>query len=332
VDPVTAGLPAGSWYDDLCSCLQVDLAAVLRWHGWDPVRALGAHWRFEFTPGTCEPVEFYHPSTSALLPSEVHVSWHHPTSADDADLRHAVASGRPPIVAVDNFHLPFRPAYQDVHAAHLLVVTGFEADTVTVLDPMPPAYSGPLPLEVLDASRSSVTVTDPTDPFFAGSALGRRWLSVYPVAPQPDLTWDWLVGVLRSNLAGFAGPRVDSSGRLSGLTGFGAYVSGLPSRIAADAAAVRQELYVLGWWMQATTALHGTFLARAGRALGRMDVVEAGRRVDLVAHEWTGLRITAVHGPADDLLAPRIVARGRRVLRAWERAVDGMDALVGVAA
>ncbi|GAB3886089.1 hypothetical protein GCM10029964_049810 [Kibdelosporangium lantanae] len=326
---MTAGLPTGSWYDDLCSCLQVDLAAVLRWHGWDPLHALGAQWRFAFTPGTCEPVEFYHPSTAELLPPSVEVAWHHPTSADDSDLREAVASGRPPIVAVDNFHLPFRPAYQDVHAAHLLVVTGFQGDTATVLDPMPPAYSGPLPLDVLDAARSSVTVTDPTDPFFAGSALGRRWLSVCPVGPQPALTWGWLVEVVSSNLAGFAGPGVDSSGRLSGLSGFGAYVSGLPAR---DMAAVRQELYVLGWWMQAMTALHGMFLARAGRALGRPELVEAGRWVDLVAHEWTGLRMTAVHGPADNLLASRIVARGRRVLRAWEKAVDGLELVLEVAA
>jgi len=202
VDAVTAGF----WYDDLCSCLQVDVAAVLRTHGWDPVRAMGAHWRFAFTPGTCEPVEFFLPAGAVLIDDPlVHVEWHRPADAAvaAAELRQEIDAGRPPIVAVDNYYLPFRPAYRDVHAAHLMVVTGCGREMVEVLDPMPPAYSGPLPARVLDASRSSVTVTDPTDPFFAGSALGWRWLSVYPTGPQPTLTWEWFSGVVRANLAVF---------------------------------------------------------------------------------------------------------------------------------
>ncbi len=333
-------LPVTSWYDDLCSCLQVDVACVLRFHGWDPVRALGASWRFTFAPGTCEPVEFYHPChdgdlAGALAEGQpLHAAWRWPSDADDAaaQLRAAIDSGRPPIVAVDNYHLPFRPAYHDVHAAHLVVVRGYDGDAVQVLDPMPPAFDGPLAESALATSRAAATVTDRTDPFFAGSNLRRRWLEVYPTGQQPAWSWDWVAKILRDNLSALAGPARDDSGRLTGLAGFAAYVDELPDRARAEGQKLRQELYVLGWWTQAAAALHGEFLSTAGQVLHRPDLVAAGRLADRVAHEWTGLRITAAHGGDDALLPERLRSRGRRVLHAWEQAVGDIGDALGAAA
>ena len=51
-----------------------------------------------------------------------------------------------PIAAVDNFHLPFRPAFHDVHAAHLLVVYRITDTDVYVSDAQPPAFQGPIPI------------------------------------------------------------------------------------------------------------------------------------------------------------------------------------------
>jgi hypothetical protein len=333
-------LPVTSWYDDLCSCLQVDVACVLRFHGWDPVRALGASWRFTFVPGTCEPVEFYFPCddedlAGALAAGQpLHAVWRWPSDASDAaeQLRAAIDAGRPPIVAVDNYHLPFRPAYHDVHAAHLVVVRGYDGNTVQVLDPMPPAFDGSLADSVLATSRAAATVTDRTDPFFAGSNLRRRWLEVYPTGPQPVWSWDWVEKTLRDNLSALTGPASAGSGRLTGLAGFAAYIEELPDRARAEGPKLRQELYVLGWWTQAAAALHGEFLCAAGKALHRPDLVEAGRIADRVAHEWTGLRITAAHGGDRELLPGRLLSRGRRVLRAWEEAVDEIGDTLGAAA
>jgi hypothetical protein len=327
------------WYDDLGSCLQVDVAYVLRCHGWDPVRALGATWQFAFAPGTAEPLEFYLPHVGddvadALAPGQpLHARWRWPSDAAEAagQLRAAIDAGRPPIVAVDNFYLPFRPAYGDVHAAHLVVVRGYDDGTVLVVDPMPPAFDGPLPESVLDTSRAAVTVTDETDPFFAGSSLRRRWLEVYPTGPQPPLSWLWVHGVLRDNLAAMAGPARDDIGRLTGLAGLTAYVDSVPAR----GPEVLQELYVLGWWEQAAAALHGEFLTAAGQALHRPVLIEAGRLADRVAHEWTGLRITAAHAAGTEpteLLAGRLLSRGRRVLRAWADTADHLHDALGAAA
>ncbi|HEY4019188.1 MAG TPA: BtrH N-terminal domain-containing protein [Pseudonocardiaceae bacterium] len=333
-------LPMTSWYDDLCSCLQVDVACVLRFHGWDPVRALGASWRFTFVPGTCEPVEFYHPCrdedlADALAAGQpLHAEWRWPSDAADAaaQLRAAIDAGRPPIVAVDNYHLPFRPAYRDVHAAHLVVVRGYDGDTVQVLDPMPPAFDGSLADSALATSRAAATVTDRTDPFFAGSSLRGRWLEVYPTGRQPDWSWAWVERILRDNLSALAGPARDDSGRLTGLAGFAAYVEDLPDRARVEGEKLRQELYVLGWWTQAAAALHGQFLSAAGQVLHRPDLVAAGRLADRVAHEWTGLRIAAAHGGDSALLPGRLRSRGRRVLRAWEQAVGDIGDALGAAA
>ena len=145
------------WYRDLVSCLQATFGSVLARAGADPLSVLGAGWRFLHRPGDVRSEEFYYPCPasksgeidlgSALAPHhELHSRWWQPADENDVwrEVRETLADDRLVIAAVDNFHLPFRPAYGDVHAAHLVVVYGLDETrgVVYVSDAMPPAFRG----------------------------------------------------------------------------------------------------------------------------------------------------------------------------------------------
>ncbi|MBB2910413.1 hypothetical protein FHS43_001676 [Streptosporangium becharense] len=314
------------WYDDLCSCLQVDVAHVLAARGWDALQAMGTGWRFTWDSGSWEPVEYFHPRLGSLsaafgLYHPLDMVWHVPASAGEgrAQLDEALARGLTPIVAVDNYHLPFRPAYHDVHAGHLVVVEGRDpaADAYAVLDPMPPAFRGPLPREVLERARASANPDDGSDPFFAGSSPAWRWLEVRVLGPQPELTWPWLRDRLADNLAALRG---------EGLPALSSLLGGLPERVAGGDDTPLRELYAAGWPAQAEASVHAAFLARAARSLGRPALAETARWVDLVAHGWTGVRVAAAHGTADPPAAAAAVARhGGTLLRRWQEALDHVE-------
>ena len=105
---------------------------------------------------------FPRPANRSLLAS---LAPHHPIDSrwrwpDDAEqgwlqVREQVAAGTPVAVAVDNFEVPFRPAYQDVHSNHLVIVHGFddERETVSVLDAIPPFFDGKLSIPTLTKAR-----------------------------------------------------------------------------------------------------------------------------------------------------------------------------------
>lgn len=319
-----------SWYDDLGSCLQIDIGYVLERSGWDPLQALATGWRYLSPDGPVEPVEYYHPAGDRIdqhlcLHHPVSIGWHRPSGPEDAhdQLMNALAAGISPITAVNNYHLPFRPAYHDVHAAHLVVVNGYDQqdDTYLVVDPMPPAFVGPLPRAVLEQARAEISVDDESDPFFAGSRPSWRWIEVRATGLQPDLDWPWLLDAVRGNLSAL---RRDDQG----LAALARQLDELPAHPGdADPKALR-EIYVFGWPAQAEASLHAAFLARAARRLGRPDLAEAARLVDLVAHCWTGLRVAAAHGAvADDASAARVGALGRRLVLTWERCLQRLEHL-----
>lgn len=301
-------LPLEPWYHDLCSCLQVDAACVLSYFGHEPLMALGAGWGFCFRPDDWEPVEFFYPTPSgdlgrALAPHHPLLGrWRRPAGPAEADteLIKMLQEGVPPIVAVDNYHLPFRPAYHDVHAAHLVVVHGYDSDqnAFDVFDPIPPAFQGQLPAPLLYASRASENPNDGSDPFFAGSHVNFRWLELRPAGEFPALTKEWVEYVLAANRDTFLNGAPLAEGFLSGLAGLQMYLTGLPERVMTEGERVLREIYVLGWAVQAATSLHADFLALAGDRLNYPVLREAGRWVALVAHEWTALRMAAAHAVA----------------------------------
>lgn len=323
------------WYRDPTSCLQTTFAAVLARSGADPLAVLGAGWRFLHLPGDVRSEEFYYPCPDAgadlggaLAPHhDLHSRWWQPADPDDVwrEMRATLADDRLVIAAVDNFHLPFRPAYGDVHAAHLVVVYGLDEarGVVHVSDAMPPAFRGAVPIEAFLRSWGSANPPDDQDAFFSDSRIGRRCLDVRLDTPAPALTPDLLGGYLRTDTELFA----TASSTRTGLTGMDEFVGELVDRCRAGDADALRELYPFGWGMQAQAALHGELLRRCGRAWGDPELAGAGRAVEAVAHGWTGLRITGAHGLDDPRAIAPDIAHHATVLRGrYARAVDAVGA------
>jgi hypothetical protein len=327
------------WYRDLISCLQATFGSLLAREGVDPLSVLGAGWRFLHLPGDVRSEEFYYPCPddefggadlgAALAPHhELRARWWQPADENDVwrEVRATLADDRLVIAAVDNFHLPFRPAYGDVHAAHLVVLYGLDETrgVVYVSDAMPPAFRGAVPIEEFLRSWGSANPTDVQDAFFSDSRIGRRCLDVRLDAPPPPLTPELLGGYLRIDVD--VGTTATSA--RTGLAGYDEFAAELLARCrAADAGALR-ELYPFGWAMQAQASLHGELLRRCGRQWGDPALAGAGRAVEAVAHAWTGLRFTGAHGLEDPRAVAPDIAHHATVLRGmYARAVDAVGAV-----
>lgn len=284
------------WRHDLAGCLHACAATLFAARGIDPLDALGAAWWFRYRPGDVRREEYYMPCREgaslleAIAPYQAAISrWREPIDAEAgwAEVRDEIVQGRPVVVAVDNFHLPFRPAHRDVHSNHLLVVHGFDEGqgTARVLDAVPPRFDGDIPLEVLRQARGSINPAErERDLFFAASPIAHRWLEVTiarsHVGPAE---------AVRRNLAGFAaapdGPTQE------GLAGQARFLASMIDRHETGEDVV-DELFVVAGAVLATTGLHARWLAQlADRLPAGADLRELARRVDRIAHHWTALRI-----------------------------------------
>lgn len=325
------------WYRDLVSCLQATFGTLLARAGADPLEVLGAGWRFLHVPGDVRSEEFYYPCPdradlgAALAPHhDLHSRWWQPADEDDpwVEVRASLAADRPVIAAVDNFHLPFRPAYGDVHAAHLVVVYGLDEvrGLVYVSDAMPPAFRGAVPIEAFLRSWSSANPTDVQDAFFSDSQIDRRCLEVRLDAVPAALTPELLGGFLRADVEAFT----TATSARTGLAGFDEFAGETVDRCRAGDAGALRELYPFGWGMQAQASLHGELLRRCGRDWGDPALAGAGRAVESVAHAWTGLRITGAHGLDDPRAVSADIAHHATVLRGkYANAVDAVGAVTG---
>ncbi|MFI5836649.1 BtrH N-terminal domain-containing protein [Micromonospora sp. NPDC051300] len=330
------------WFHDLGNCLHDCLAVLLLARGFDPVEALGAVWQFHHDPAQVRGEEFYHPTPRPTLGETmfpfhpVRARWRHP--ADGAagwdGLRQSLREGRLAIAAVDNFHMPIRPAFGDVHAAHLVVVWGYDDDTgeAYVLEPTPPLYRGPIPIADFLRARGSGNEARPEtrDYFFAGPRIAHRWIDVEFTGPPPVTDAPWTAAVIRSNVDEFRDPTSSPAGR-GGLDGLRHWLGDIRDRAhggnAEVAAGALGELYGVGWAAQGAAALHADFLRAAGRRLGRDELVQAGRQVDRLANEWTALRVFGAHGSTGALrVADQLGPRSRRLLAGVEEALDRLDA------
>lgn len=324
------------WYRDLASCLQSTLGTVLQHAGRDPLAALGSRWEFRYIPGDVRPEEFYlavrHPDDllHSMAPSfPAHSSWLRPADPGDplAEVRAAVAADRLLIAAVDNFFLPFRPAFGDVHAAHLLVITGLDENRglVHVCDAMPPAYAGPLPIADFLRAWGSENPSDDADTFFSDSGIDRRLLDVRLGKDWPDTGAAFVRATLGADRRTAQGPPDDDGAGWVGLEGLRRYLAELLAGARAGDAGVLAQAYPFGWGMQAQAALRGEWLRRWGAEYAVPPVREAGRRIEAVAHAWTGVRMTCAHGLADPAGAAPDLARHATVLRRrYETAVKDL--------
>lgn len=324
-------------HEDVYSCLHSCLGTVLEHYGLDPVVVLGSNWDFYYLPGDFRREEYYYPCrfpslSRSLMPYHpVRAEWRHPTSgaAGWDEVKAAIGGGIPAIVAVDNYYLPFRPAYHDIHANHLVVVYGYDetAGTAQVIDPTPPYCFGPVDLDDLRQARWSGTPGEGRDSFFADIPVAARWLEVTVTGACPPLTWDWVKGVVTANLERFAD---DGRPAFSGLAGLRRYLDDLCRRAGGPGPeAALEEAYVVGWPLQAACALQAEFLGVAARELGRPELAEAGRRIDRLAHHWTALRVTGAHGQTEpEGVAPRLAHRAELLLHDLERALRELGRLV----
>lgn len=317
------------WRHDLAGCLHACAATLLGFHGVDPLDALGAAWDFYYPPADFRSEEYYFPCPpgrsllESLAPHHpVRSRWHEPPDADIGwrQVRAAVEAGRPVAVAVDNFHLPFRPAHRDVHANHLVVVYGFddEAGTVRVLDSVPPRFDGDILIEELTAARDSGNeAVHERDMFFADRAIGSRWLDVH-AEPVAALDRSGVVDCLRRNVSGFGAGQPHQ-----GIAGLVAFLADVERRLGAGEQ-VADELFIVAGTALARTALHADWLAQAGRSFDEPGLVELGRRVERIAHHWTAIRIMAALSRGGTISVERLRRRHRALLDDQHRVVADM--------
>jgi hypothetical protein len=330
--------PVRQWYRDPVSCLQATLATVLLHWGEDPLPVLGLGWEFLYLPGDTRPEEFYYPCrhdgdvAHSIAPYHpFHSGWWRPVSGEEPLLEVAERLERDELViaAVDNYYLPFRPAFRDVHAAHLLVVCGMDSDKgeIRVSDAMPPAFQGGIPVDDFLRGWSSGNPPDVQDDFFSDAVIGRRCLDVRASVPLMPVGRDLLRSALEANLRGFDGRDGAGDGRaaLSGLAGLRCYLDELIRKSRAGDTRVLAELYPFSWGMQAQSYLHGELLGTLGEDWGIPVLREAGRAVASVSYAWTGLRMTGAHGRGDPVAAaPVLAGYARRLRHSYECAVEAV--------
>jgi Butirosin biosynthesis protein H, N-terminal len=326
------------WRHDLAGCLHACAGTLLDQQGVPALEALGARWGFYYPPGDFRQEEYYFPCRpgASLLTSlapyhPVSSRWHTPVDAEQgwAEVRSLVASGVPVAVGVDNYWLPFRPAYQDVHANHLVVVYGFddEAGTVRVMDTVPPRFDGDLPLEVLTAARGSGNEAHhDRDMFFADSAIGHRWLSVSVDRGRlRGADRATVAGYLCRNLAEFAAPDDDQDH--DGLAGLESFLRGMEERLSGGGE-IADELFVVAGGALAVTALHADWLSAAGLAVGVARLRDVGRSVERVAHHWTALRIAAALTRKGEVSPGRLRRRHDALLADTEATLREVESVV----
>ncbi|MGQ0825927.1 MAG: BtrH N-terminal domain-containing protein [Actinomycetota bacterium] len=325
------------WFHDLCSCLQDCFGTLLLHHGHEPVTVLGASWEFFYAPMQARSEEFYYPAPRPTLGENlapfhpIKAVWHESADPHRAwdDIKAVIARGRPVIAAVDNFYMPIRPAFGDVHAAHLVVVSGFDddADEVYVLESTPPTFHGAIPVAEFLRARDSVNEARRVtrDYFFAGTAIRNRWIDVEMGEEFPPLTRPWVAGVIAENLRRFRSS--DSADGWAGLDGLARYLDDVCERSRGPAAeSALSELYTVGWASQSATALHADFLRVAARTLDCDELAEAGRHVDRLANDWTALRMFAAHASTSGTdVTARLRQRTRRFIAGHDETLELLE-------
>jgi len=327
-----------SWRHDLVGCLWTSAGTVLGFHGAPVLETLGAAWGFHHFPDDLRREEYYYPCPpgmslyEAIAPYHpVSSRWHEPADAAQgwAQVRDIVLSGSPVVVAADNFYLPFRPAYQDIHTNHMVVVYGFDeaSGTARVLDAVPPRFDGDITMEELTAARDSTNpVLHERDMFFTNRPIANRWLEItVDTAAFPPFDLETVRTTIRRNLDGFAAPAPAEG--YAGTAGQSAYLYDVARRLAGGAD-ICDELFLVAGAALANTALHADWLALAGRRLEVPPLAEAGRDVERLAHHWTTVRIMAALTRSGEVSPVRLQRRFAALIDDHARALAELDDLL----
>jgi Butirosin biosynthesis protein H, N-terminal len=324
-----------AWRHDLAGCLHACVGTLVDHAGFPPLEVLGAGWQFYYRPGDVRSEEYYFPCpdgrslVASLAPHHpIESRWRRPHDAEQGwqQVREQVAAGTPVAVAVDNFELPFRPAYQDVHSNHLVVVHGFddERQTVSVLDAIPPFFAGELPLPVLTAARDSGNRSShDRDMFFADAPIGNRWLQLVTEGPQRSA--DPASTFLTRNLEGF---RAGSEpGGYRGRDGIAELLADMSDRLEAGHS-VADELFVVAGVALAGAAVHADWVADTGQRLHLPGWPELSRQISRVAYHWTAVRILAALSRTGEVTAARLRDRRAALLAELDRTLAGVETVL----
>lgn len=322
------------WRHDLAGCLHACVGTLVDHAGFTPLEVLGSSWRFYYRPGDLRSEEYYFPCPdgqsllASLAPHHpIESRWQRPSDAEQGwhQAREQLLSGVPVVVAVDNFELPFRPAYQDVHSNHLVVLRGFddERQTVSVLDAIPPFFSGELPIAVLTAARNSANRSaHARDMFFADDPIGNRWLQL--VVEQAPVEVD-PASYLAANLQDF---EADSEpGSYRGRDGIARFLADMCDRLEAGDS-IADELFVVSGVALATTAVHADWVADTGRRQRLPGWPELARQISRTGYHWTAVRILAALSRDGDVAVARLRARRAMVLAELDRTLAAVETVL----
>ena len=328
-------LDVRAWRHDLAGCLHACVGTLAEHAGFAPLEVLGANWQFYYRPGDVRSEEYYFPCPdgrsllASLAPRHpIDSRWRWPADAEQGwlEVRDQVAAGTPVAVAVDNFEVPFRPAYRDVHSNHLVVVHGFddERQTVTVLDAIPPFFNGELPLPVLTAARNSANRSaHARDMFFADDPIGNRWLQLIvegaPTSGEPASSF------LAQNLKEFQAASEPDCYR--GRDGVAQFLADIGDRLEAGLS-IGDELFVVAGVALAGTAVHADWVADSGRRLQLPGWPELARQISRLAYHWTALRILAALSRTGEVNAARLRSRRAALLAELDRTLAGVETVL----
>jgi hypothetical protein len=316
------------WYEDPLSCLQTTLGSILLEHGLRPVEVLGLACEFAFAPGDVMCEEFYRPAQSEsgivadLCPyHDVESAWTSVTNAND--LIELIETHSSVIVAVDNYHLPFRPAYHDVHAAHLVVVPAWRGTVdgdveFYVSDAQPPHFQGWLSEEHVMNACTSGNPADHQDVFFSSRAIAGRVLTT-KVRSQPDeVTAGQFAEAIEGNVRRWTTGEARESDRVwTGRAGLRRFVERLHDR--SDDPAELRFAYTFGWAMQAQAFLHGRLAQELGHRANSRYLSGTAMAADRVMSAWSNLRLLCAHAAEMTGVPALALRRGEELVQAYEQ-------------
>lgn len=307
---------------------------------------LGARWSFGWPRPETVLAEYSWPvSYLDALPGRSGIALHS-HQGDAARVRQHVAEGGWAVVAVDSFHLPYRPAHGRVHSGRTIIVrppAGGAAGAAgahgaaSIIDQWLPAYTGPLSWRALDRAMGSRVPLDPVrEPLFSGHPIEGRWFSV-DILPWPgqDDPGAWVIDILRT-LLDEALADVQAA---TGLGAFARFIGWVGETFDPDAAAPAQRA---AWRRHANLVLRAeisarvylcVLLHRAARWLGNRALQAEARRLSRGIHELEQARDVLAKSVRREQPAygPHVVERLRRGLAAELVLGRELAALLGVA-
>lgn len=321
---------------ELDSCLFSATASILRYRGWDDLMSLGARWEFVYPLNGIVRAEYFIPVRDGslmevLLPDQgVTSSWRTTDEPKQAweDLTAAVMAGHPTPVAVDNYYLPYRPAYGDVHSNHLVLVYGIDddLDVVYVIDATPPAFRGPLATKHLRNARASRNPDEgDRDFFFTRSPIAHGQLDIrFPAEPWAP-TEETIRKAIRRNLVNLSRTTEDSRW-LTGTAG----IYRLADLIEHSNGEHCDGLFIVSGALLCGRARHAVFLKRAAALLRIPRLAEIGRSIDEISYQWAAARILASRELRErpDTACARLATRLRRIAAAEADAARQLEEVI----